>query len=124
MPKKRATRSAVGNGRRNLALERTWRSHLEEQAASGLSSKEFCQERGLNVNNFQRWRQEISRRDREKPSTSIESANPFVPVRVIALPQSEIGLEVLLPGQAVIQVTDNSPLDLLAKVLRALEVQC
>ena len=125
MQMKQSAKTSTAKGKRNLGKERTWRKYITDHAASGLSAKTFCQIRGLNVNNFGRWRQEIARRDREVPVTSaLPAANPFVPVRVIALPLTDIGLEVLLPGNAVIKVTDDSPLKLLARVLRVLEVQC
>jgi len=123
MPRKRSTKTATRRTARNSEKEVLWRSYITEQASSGLSAKQFCQSKGLNVNNFHWWRHEIARRDLETRSPT-PAANPFVPVRIITLPQSEPGLEVLLPGDAVIKVTNSSPLDLLAKVLRMLEVQC
>ena len=123
MQTKRSTKFSTAKSKRDPVKERTWRKYMADQAASGLSASTFCQDQGLNVNNFGRWRLEIARRDREV-QVPAKSANPFVPIQIVALPQIDIGLEILLPGNAVIKVTDESPLKLLARVLMALEVQC
>ncbi len=110
MQEKRSAKPVRAKGKRDLGKERLWRKHITAQAASGLSARQFCQGRGLNVNTFYWWRHEITRRDREVPMTPATPVNPFVPIRVVALPQTDMGLEVLLPGNAVIKVTEDSPL--------------
>lgn len=70
---------------RDLKRERTWRRHIEQQRASGLTIRMYCAAHQLHETSFYFWRQEIAKRDRE--SAARPTATPaFVPVAVIAPP--------------------------------------
>jgi transposase-like protein len=48
---------------RNSVREAYWRGEVAKQAASGLSVRRFCQERGLSEPSFYAWRRTLQERD-------------------------------------------------------------
>jgi transposase-like protein len=106
-------------------LKQHWSAVVAAQIASGLSVKEFCQQKGVTVSTFKRWRLLLK-------ADGLEGAepdeNPFVQVppstaskRVVP---SEGSLEIVLPGGGLIRVTETSPLELLARLIKILEDKC
>ncbi|MEO1495515.1 MAG: hypothetical protein AAFV43_00015 [Planctomycetota bacterium] len=65
---------------RDAAKERWWREAVSQQAASGLSVREFFNRERLTESQFYAWRRTIAERDGE-------SAPSFVPAAVIDLPE-------------------------------------
>jgi hypothetical protein len=85
---------------RDPARERFWRTTLSAWRSSGLSVREFCGRRDLTETAFYFWRQELRRRDGERPA---RPATPtFVPVTVIPATTVEVrcpsGHVVTVPG--------------------------
>lgn len=121
--------------KRLAAKETYWRALVQEQAASGLSIVEFCRRKGMKVNTFKRWRQNLLSAEEQVLSEARvrskgRSGNPFVQVVASDLavqaekPAAPQLLEIVLPGGSKIIVSEQSPLELLVKVLRMLEVKC
>lgn len=57
-----------GGKRRAPSWERSWRRTIREQQQSGLSVRDFCHRKGLKDWTFRWWRQELARRDHERPA--------------------------------------------------------
>jgi hypothetical protein len=112
--------------RRDGKKERTWRRHIEEQRASGLTIRAFCSEHSLHEASFYFWRQEIARRDHEVASSASTSVAPptpaFVPVAVIDSPagRDETPIDIRLPEGHRVRVRSGCDRDLLADVLSIL----
>ena len=53
-------------GRRDPEKEKFWRETMKEQDGSGKSVREFCAEKGMNLNLFYGWRRELKLRDGEE----------------------------------------------------------
>ncbi len=114
--------------RRNL-LGRDWRSIVSGFAASGLTVADYCQKHGISPTSFKRARTKLARQaQRETVQNSAATAgNPFVEIRASAgRAQScaQKSLELIFPGGTKVQVTEETPLHLLSKVIKALEVTC
>lgn len=133
MQQKQASSSRARQTSKISEKERYWRQLDTEQLSSGLSNKEFCQPRGIQVGTLQWWRRRIVARDQQRglqPGAKLSPAgqNPFIPISPLKLDQPatllERGLEIVLPGGATIKVTDSTPMDLLSKVLNMLEAKC
>lgn len=149
-----SSRSSVVGGsvssshsRRDASKERFWREAVAERAASGVSIRDYCRERGLSEANFYAWRRELALRDAEparreagpsRPTpraTTVRSAvrrakDPaFAKVRVIEA-ASEHPTEPLAPPSSAMEIVfaDNLRLQLhgpvdaesLASVVRVL----
>ena len=52
--------------RRDLQKEASWREHIKQWETSGLSIRDFCQQKGLKETSFHYWRRELIRRDKRK----------------------------------------------------------
>ena len=93
-----------------------WRARLAEQGHSGLSVKQFCQERGLTQHSFYAWR----RRLREK-----ESPVRFALVDRVALRQEskmDAALELVLTSGERLRIctgVDGATLRIVLEALRA-----
>lgn len=122
--------------RRGAGKEKYWRQQIAQQRKSGLSQARYCQKHGLNPNNFSWWIREIRERDKVNAMEMLgaefralheevarEEENPFVAVNVVGSepPVVEGFLDVVLPSGAVIRVTEKTPMNLLARVLKKLE---
>lgn len=104
-----------------------WRDLVDEQRASGLSAPQFCKERGVKIRSFNRWRQKLAAEGRSASLNQLATVNPFVAVHIPAPSPAravESMIEILLPGGSTVRVTECTPLDLLSRVLRALEATC
>lgn len=123
---------AVGKSRRRIRrtgieLERYWKKLVEDHACGGLDIREFCRRKSIGVSSLVKWRSYFAKYDEE--STKRTTIGPFLevsapknPTRLVA--DAEALLEIRLPGGAKIQVTEQTPLSLLAKTLKALETSC
>ena len=63
-----------------------WQAHIEQQAQSGLSIKNYCQQHDLAVSNFYNWRKKLGA-DEARPSGS-ERDEPWIAVRPEPSPHS------------------------------------
>ena len=116
---------------RGAEKELFWRGEVEGQAASGLSVRAWCQQRGLSEPSFYHWRAELKRRtpvtkfssapaaQRARPAKST-AATSFVPVRLTtSTSQVEFalasGLVIRVPAQelealrAVLEIVEPRP---------------
>ena len=103
---------AKGNPR-DPKRERRWRRHLERQAASGLSIRDYCAKHGLHEAAFYFWRREIAQRDAEAPA--------FVPVTLAAAAAAEPPIDIRLANGQRLRVRPGCDTTLLAAVIAALE---
>ena len=62
---------------RSSEKEAFWRLVIDEQKASGLSIREFCQQESISQPSFYAWRKELQRRDRTR------HADTLIPVNVV-----------------------------------------
>jgi transposase len=122
--------------KRDPAKEQLWRRRIADQARCGLSIRAYCQREGLKQCNFQWWRRELARRDRQgasdltrtHPEPAIERAcsSAFLPVQVVAdasVPIADFSAsEIVLPVGPMVRVTrgfDPLALDAVLSVLEA-----
>ncbi len=79
------------------------------------------------VTSFKRARDKLAKQaNTVRASTPIPS-NPFLEVHMKDVRMPALGqasLEVILPGGTKVQVTEETPMHLLLKVIKALEVTC
>lgn len=112
--------------KRRAAKEKYWRTLVDEHIDSGLSVIEFCKRKGISWNSLKRWRQELVDVEQQVfSSTSVRQKNPFVQVAVPELAASAKSanseVEIILPGNSKIIVTEQTSFALLAKLLKALK---
>lgn len=112
--------------KRGKGASKYWENAIKEQTASGLSRREFCRRHGLSLRCFNRWFAKLARESRQIP-TAAAVENPFVAMQ-LANPSTEFRslehIEIHLPGGSMLSVTEQTPLQLLAKLLHALEATC
>lgn len=114
--------------RRNL-LGRDWHSIVSGFAASGLTVADYCQKNGISPTSFKRARVKLARQAQKETAQNSAAIvdNPFVEIRARAerTPIAERNaLELILPGGAKVRVTEETPMHLLSKVIKSLEVTC
>jgi len=88
---------------RDARKEQFWRRMLRQWRRSGLSARDFCQQRGLSQPSLYAWRRTLADRDRQ--------AVPFLPVQVLP-PEKPTetggadasGLELMLNGGRVLRI--------------------
>ncbi len=112
--------------RRGKPLVAFWKRILQDQALSGLSAPKFCKRHGLNARTFHGWRRRLG--PKQRITKDVPQQNPFVEVLQAPAKATEDvangALEILLSGGSTVKVTEQTPLALLVKVLRMLEVTC
>jgi len=104
---------------------RYWQSLQAEQAASGLSQKAFCQQRGLNLATFTWWKDRVRwMLTRSRPGPKVR---PKVRFREVPSPTHRppaVPYEVLLPTGRTIRVPAGfDPADL-RRLVAVLEAAC
>jgi hypothetical protein len=108
---------------RDLKRERTWRRHIAEQRASGLTIRAYCDARQIRETAFYFWRTEIAKRDREAASEP-KAAAAFVPVAVVAnsSPASS-AIDIRLASGHHLRVRAGCDCRLLAEVVAVLQAR-
>lgn len=109
-----ASESGMSRGER----EAYWRGVIQSWESSGKSMKGYCLEAGLPYPNFQWWKQELRRRDRQRAVVPVfaEVGTPS------CLPASASpGIEVALGHERVVRVQPGFDAGTLAAVVRVLE---
>lgn len=123
----RATKDKYGPPPKDCKQLRSyWRRIVRDQVESELSAAEFCRQHGVKLGRFYKWSRRLEGPKPSQPE-SLPVENPFVAVRVPTMPADQVAepeLEIVLAGGSTLRVTERTPLDLLAKVLRALEATC
>lgn len=119
---------------RDAGKEAQWRATLAAWDRSNLNVREFCRREKIREAQFYAWRRQIQLRDRENsiaPRTARPSknngSNPFVPLNVVAEKaitgkEASSSLEIFLPSGARIIVKPGSPIQVVAQLLREIEV--
>jgi hypothetical protein len=101
---------------RNGEREAFWREQVRRQAASRLSVRRFCEEKGLSEPSFYAWRRTLAQREQ-----AIQVPE-FVPVMLaphIASSSSHITIE--LRGGRVVHLPETMATERLVALLRGLE---
>jgi hypothetical protein len=118
-----------GGKRRDPAREKFWRRAIRQQRRSGLSVRDFCRREGLRDWTFRWWRQELARRDHERPAAlpgePTETAPVFLPVRVVdpeavAL-RTAPPIEIVLPTGPTVRVPPGFDPRTLGHIMAVLE---
>ena len=93
-----------------------WAEWVAEQAESGLSVADFCDEVGVTTNSFYRWRTRLAAADETSGSQTAQAlpVSRFVPLAIVGSPPVEIDL----PCGAVVRVPADE--SVLRGVLRVL----
>jgi transposase len=121
---------------RDPAKEQLWRRVIADQARCGVSIRAYCRREGLKPWNFQWWRRELTRRDRQvasaptrtrrEPAHELARTSAFLPVRVVEdapVPIAEApAIEIVLPTGPIVRVNrgfDPLALDAVLSVLEA-----
>ena len=100
----------------NGEREKFWREQVRRQAASRLSVRRFCEEKGLSEPSFYAWRRTLAQRDQ-----AIQVPE-FVPVMLaphIASSSSRITIE--LRGGRVVHLPETMATERVVALLRGLE---
>jgi hypothetical protein len=116
---------------RDPRLERFWREHFKQQAASGLSVRVYCRRHALKEPTFYAWRRIIAARDaavtpatmRVKPSPP-RTTPAFLPVAVVGSPATTPApspIEICLTSGRRVRVRSGCDRQLLTTVLAVLE---
>ena len=96
--------------RADRAVELAWRERLERQRRSGLSVAAFCRRERVSQPSFYHWRKRLAAAERPL----------FVPVQVADdAPASAGGLEIDLPGGAVVRLPVGAPRELVSLAIEA-----
>lgn len=103
--------------------EQFWRRHIDQQLASRLSIRDYCDRHRLHEQSFYSWRRTIAERDRlGKPAPQPLATPTFLPVAVVdgpaCLPDSPIEIR-LVDGRRV-RIRAGCDRALLADVLAIL----
>jgi transposase len=106
---------------RRSSKERFWRRMVRQWRSSGLSIRDFCDDRDISEPSFYAWRRIIAQRDAEPAA--------FVPVQVVAEakqtePSSQLagsGLELILGAGRVLRVGPGFDGPTLRRLLALLE---
>lgn len=106
-----------------------WRGVIERQARGGWSVREFCRREGVSTASFYNWRRRLGERDVIKAAETDgrrRGAGPaFVAVNVspAAAAAADVSgtacIEIVLPGDVTIRVSDGASRQTLADVLAA-----
>ena len=95
--------------RADRAVELAWRERLERQRRSGLSVAAFCRRERISQPSFYQWRKRL--RAAERPL--------FVPVQVADDAAALAGLEIGLPGGAVVRLPAGASRELIRLAIEA-----
>ena len=125
--------------------EEAWREIIEEWRQSRLTPKVFCERERYSLGAFQQFAEKLfgstylkdaergvadAAHTAEISSASVPKPNPFVPIRLLSDGQSQSSydkyaplnqVEIMVPGGAVIRVTENCSLDFVAKLFSSLK---
>ena len=124
---------AGGHGRERIAAaEQRWRERIAEQAASGLTVRDFCRREQLPESAFYFWRREVARRAAERKAklparrkrrtgakVGVLSPPRFLPVTSEAF--GFAGIEIMLADGRRVRVTGGCDVETLRQVLAVLE---
>ena len=102
--------------RRDPKRERQWRRLIERQQRSGQTVRAFCEKHGVNAWTFYSWRQELVRRDGQRPA----SRTKFVAVDLKADVPPAWPIEIAVDG-AVVRVAAGADRRLVAEVIAGLK---
>src|SRR4030042_921364 len=105
-----------------------WRDQLLQWAQSGISQKQFCQQRSLSPHAFTWWkaryRDELNLPYRAiRKSSGKDSRHRFFEVKVFSS-QPELLYEVVLGNHRVIRVGDRFDSESLTRLIKAVESVC
>ena len=111
---------------RKISVEREqcWRRHLDQQRASRLSVRDYCQRHGLSEHSFYGWRRTIAERDRRGKAIPPQplAAPAFLPVAVVDGPPRlhDSPIEIRFADGRRVRVRTGCDRTLLADVLAIL----
>lgn len=122
--------------------EAYWRKHIAAWKSSKLSKRAYCKANNLSESSFNAWSREISIREREYAPTDNAAAilslrdNPFVPIKLVPDRKNDLAstpqtteaptqntsarVEVVVPGGAVLHVSESCSVDFVAKLFSVL----
>ena len=122
------------NARRRSADDETpkaefWRKVIDEYRASHKSARQFCKRHKLSLNKLRYWtrvfkaEKAIAKVPTQKKSQSKSFLPAILPARVVASPKDNKGrsVEIELNCGRVLRLNDNFEIDVLKKVIVALE---
>lgn len=102
--------------RRDPKVERQWRRLIDRQERSGQSVRAFCEKHGLNAWTFYSWRQELVRRDGQRPGAGAT----FVAVDLKTDALRSWPIEITVDG-VVVRVAAGADRRLVAEVMAGLK---
>ena len=103
---------------RGTAKDDLWRARIAEQERSGLSVKQFCQERGLTQYSFYAWRKRLRPNEPVRFALVDRGVAPQEPPQE---PATEAGLELVLTSGERLRIgigVDSTTLRTVLEVLR------
>jgi putative transposase len=91
-----------------------WRERLARQRRSGLSIAEFCRGAGVSPASFYAWRQRLGASEPARARQPL-----FVPVELTAVERASDGVQIELPGGAIVTLPGGASTELVATAIRA-----
>jgi transposase-like protein len=91
-----------------------WKRRVAEQRRSRLTVAEFCRREGVSPASFYAWRKRL-----QKPEAAAGGEPLFVALQMPEAPHWPDGLQIELPGGAVVRLPAEAPAALVTTAIRA-----
>jgi hypothetical protein len=108
------------------AKARYWQQLLNEQAASGLTARAFCIQRGLAVQSFYQWKRKLLQPVLPKDNHVLvkPAAQSLVPVRIVpSNPRpASLPIQIVTPSGFSVRVDSSMPPSEVAILVASIEV--
>lgn len=119
----------MSNGlNRSAEKESSWRRHVSQQSASGVSIRSYCRRHGLSEPLFHFWRREIANRDLEACSSSRPGTAGLIAVEIVdeTSPPSTVRqtMEIECRGGPVIRLREDVSAEVLHRVMATCQQVC
>ena len=97
-----------------------WRRRLARWRQSGLSLAEFCRREDVSPASFYAWRKRLAKSGKTNAHARQAPPRPlFVPVELDLAERSDGGVQIELPGGAVVRLPAGASSDLVVTAIRA-----
>ncbi len=101
----------------------TWSSHVQRWQRSGLTTRQFAEQAGLNPHTLAWWKWRLSTPGVKRSATSVVGTRPAAvgPLTFVEIPVSGEPVEVLLPSGLRVRVPHGFDAEALERLLDVLE---
>ena len=101
-----------------------WQQLLNEQAASGLTARAFCIQKGLAVQSFYQWKRKQAVRPKDNHALVKPIVQSLVPVRIVASnpKPTSLPIQIVTPSGFSVRVDSSMPPSETAHLVASIEV--